>query len=236
MTFTIQIAGIPIEICHRYPYIRNLCRAYITDCPPVFSVSVTEAQIQEESLNLPGAYPQEICEATCIHREIVRGLVKYDVLLIHSAVIAVDGTAYVFMAKSGVGKSTHIRLWQQVFGDRAVVVNGDKPLFSFVDGRLMAHGNPWNGKEHLGQPVSLPVGAMCLLERGQENRIVRATEGEVVGKLFHQVLLPTRLEEQKQFMEMMNRILREIPFYRLRCNMEKEAAVVAYEGMRGAQV
>ncbi len=232
MNFCIELGGVSVEIRPQYGYICRLCRDYITDRAPAFSVSATDAQIDEEMRLSHGEFPREICESTCLHREIVKGLVKYGLILMHSAVVAVDGEAYVFMAKSGVGKSTHIRLWCKAFGERAMVVNGDKPMFSFADDRLMVHGSPWRGKEGLGARLSMPVKAICLLERGAVNTIAPAGEKDVVSRIFHQVLLPTNTADLAIFMEIMNRILREIPFFKLQCNREIEAALVAYEGMR----
>ncbi len=232
MQFTLQIAGVSIGIEHRYDYIRLLCSDYLTASPPAFWVSVTQQQIEAEQAKSFGHPPLYACEATCLHREIVQALLPYGILLIHSAVVAVDQEAYVFLAKSGVGKSTHINLWRQYFGERATVVNGDKPFFSFTQGKLTVHGSPWRGKELWGQNISLPVKAVCLLERGEENRIRPCSQGEILSKLFHQVLMPTDRNEMQQFLELIHRILQVIPFYRLQCNMNQSAALVAYEGMQ----
>ncbi len=234
MEFKIKLCGIVIKISHSYNYIHSICQEYLADDTEKvdFSVAASNDAIEAEKEICRKSFPTGVYEATCLHREIVRGLVKYGVILIHSAVVAVDGKAYVFMAKSGVGKTTHIRLWQEVFGDRAVIVNGDKPFFSFVEDKFTVHGSPWKGKEGLGKPLDLPVYGICFLERGLLNCITPATEAEVIEKIFHQVLLPQNAEEQKAFMEILNRILQKVPFYKLQCNTDKEAAVVAYNGMR----
>lgn len=232
MNFNIELCGVVIEICHQYGYIEKICRDYITKKIALFSVYASDEQIEAEMTLTEGQFSKEICESTCLHREIVKGLVKYGVILIHSAVIAVDGEAYVFLAKSGVGKSTHIRLWREVFGERAIIVNGDKPMFSFVGDILTVHGSPWKGKEHWGENISLPVKAFCLLERGNANEIHTVTKSEVLDKLFHQILLPKNTAELAVFMAILNRILNAVPFYKLKCNMEKQAALVSYEGMR----
>ncbi len=234
MEFKIKICNIVIGIKHSYEYIRSLCREYTVDDGEMaeFFVSADKAAIESEKLICPETYPDGVYEATCLHREIVRGLVKYGVMLMHSAVIAVDGRAYVFMAKSGVGKSTHISLWREVFGERAVVVNGDKPFFSFEDDVFTVHGSPWKGKEGLGEHISVPVSGICFLERGEVNSIVRATGSDTVGRIFHQILLPKSSEDLAVFMAMLDRVLRSVPFYILKCNMDREAAVVAYGAMR----
>ncbi len=234
MEFKVKICDVVIKVRHKYAYMRLLCREYLADIDATcdFEVSTSEEAIAAEKQNAAGEYTEEVCEATCLHREIVKGLVQYGVVLMHAAVVAVDGCGYVFMAKSGVGKSTHIGLWKEVFGQRAVVVNGDKPFFSFDGDTLMAHGSPWKGKEGWGETMSVPVCGICFLEQGSDNHIRTMSESEVIGRIFHQVLIPREKEKLETFMAIMGRIMRTIPFYQLRCNMDKEAALVAYEIMR----
>ena len=234
MQFIVELCSVPIEVHHHYPQIRNLCTDYLAvpDTLPAFSVSVTDTELEAEMAITEGCFSRGACESTCLHRAIVQRMVSYGVILIHAAVVAVDGVAYAFLAKSGVGKSTHIQLWQKAFGERAVIINGDKPFFSFEGDRLMVHGSPWRGKEGLGANLSAPIGGICFLERGTANVITSATPAEVVGRLFHQVLIPHDREEQTAFMATLDRILREIPLYRLACNMDLEAARVAYAGMK----
>lgn len=233
MEFCVCLAGIPVRVVHKYGYIRALCEGYLTDEEPVLTVTAADEEIDAEMAITNGEFSRDICEATCIHRAATRALVKYGVMLIHSAVITVDGEAYVFMAKSGVGKSTHIRLWQKVYGDRAVVLNGDKPYFTFEDGVFTAHGTPWRGKEFLGSDMKAPVKGICILRRGLENQISPATASDAVGQIFHQVLLPQDGAELASFMTMMDRIIKSVPMYNLYCNMDDDAARVAYNGMRG---
>ncbi len=233
MEFKIRICGAVIKVVHTHSYIRTLCREYSVDdaTPHDFSVSADADAIAAERELTEERFPEGVYESTCLHREIVKGLVRHGVILMHSAAVAVDGRAYIFMAKSGVGKSTHIRLWCEVFGERAVVVNGDKPFFSFENGSFTVHGSPWKGKEGLGEPISVPVAGICFLTRGEVNSIRPAEESEVVGRLFHQVLLPKRADELASFMGILDRVLKTVPFYILQCNMDKEAALVAYGGM-----
>ncbi len=233
MEFCVSLAGIPVRIVHKYDHIRDICEGYLTDEEPIITVSATDGEIEAEVKLTNGEFPIEICEGTCIHRAVTRALVKYGIMLIHSAVVTVDGEAFVFMAKSGVGKSTHIQLWQKVFGERAVVLNGDKPYFTYEDGVLIAHGTPWRGKELLGCNMKAPVRGMCLLHRGAENEISPATSRDAVGQIFHQVLLPQDGAEMASFMVMMDKIIKNVPIYNLYCNMEDDAARVAYNGMKG---
>lgn len=238
MKFNITLAGTVIEINHRHDFISSLCKDYLApdDAVPAFSVYVSDEQMAKEKFECengpePHRFPDYIYESTCIHRAVASGMVKYGVILIHSAVVAVDGKAYAFLAKSGTGKSTHIEQWLNRFKEKATVINADKPMFSFSNDRLIVHGSPWRGKEMLGVNESVPVKALCILERGEKNEIRPATQSEVISKLFHQILLPENEAELALFMSIINRIVCEVPFYLLKCTISPDAASVAYEGM-----
>ena len=90
------------------------------------------------------------CESDSLITSICDRMPFYDMFLMHAAVVAVDGVAYIFTAPSGTGKTTHTMLWKKHFGDRAVIVNGDKPLIRLQGGKVYVCSTPWKGKEELG--------------------------------------------------------------------------------------
>lgn len=232
--FCIKIADIPIGIDNQYPYVRNMCREFtMKNDNPAFTVSVSEEEITEEQAG-ELSYSRGYCESLCLYRKICCRLARYDAFLMHSAAVAVDGRAYVFAAPSGTGKTTHIRLWLELFGNRAQVINGDKPIFRFIDDVLYACGTPWRGKECLGNDSMCPVQGICFLEQSSGNRIkrLRLRAAEVSGRLFHQLLIPKEEEEFNCFWNLLERMVAQTPFYLLECNREPEAARLAYETMR----
>lgn len=230
--FKIKIADIVVGINHKYQYVRRLCRDYETEeenC--AFCVSATDEEIQTEQKgekNFPAGY----CESLCVYRKLCLKMIEYDAFLMHSAVIAADGLAYVFAARSGVGKTTHIRLWQKELGSRTQVVNGDKPIFRFRDGILYACGTPWQGKEGMGCNIMLPVQGLCFLERNSENHIRRLSMSEVADRIFHQLLIPEEEEKLDHFMALVEKMITETNCWLLQCNQNQEAAQLAYQTMR----
>ncbi len=229
--FCIKLAGISIGIDNQYPFVLDLCYPYLTDQPPAFTVRATEEDLRAEEAVSPNSHLW-YRESICIYRRICLELPRYDAFLMHAAVVAVDGRAYVFSAPSGVGKTTHLKQWLDVFGPRVQVVNGDKPIFRFIDGVLYACGTPWMGKERLGSNLTCPVDGICFLERGQVNEIRPLSLSEVNSRLFHQVLLPTELDVFDRFWALLERMLDAVPFYLLRCKPEPDAALTAYNMMR----
>ncbi len=52
-----------------------------------------------------------------------RAAINYGTMLIHSSALIYDDGAYLFSGDSGVGKSTHTRLWLKAFGDKVHIMN-----------------------------------------------------------------------------------------------------------------
>lgn len=231
----IKIADITVQIDNKYEYVARLCEKYTV--PPVempdMCVSVSESEIDEEisvsEINPTRGY----AEGICVYRNICKRLPSvFDGYLMHCAVIEYKGEGYAFAAKSGTGKTTHIGLWRRRFGDEVKIVNGDKPILRFSDnGRLYAYGTPWCGKEGLNRNVSVPLKAICFIERAAENSIRRISPSDALMRVFHQILSPDTEDAVDKLFPLLDRTLAEVPCYVLGCNISEEAAEVAYNGM-----
>ena len=227
----IELAGVRIRLENRFPFIERQCQGYICEGDEAaFSVSVTEEEIREEQKY--GNFSDGYCESICLYRHICEELPFYNVFLMHSSVLEVDGYAYAFTAKSGVGKSTHTALWLKNVPN-ARVLNGDKPLYRVEDdGSITVFGTPWNGKENWGENISAKLAAICFIERGEENSIRRAEEADAIGRLMHQLYLRgSRASVNRQLM-LMDALVQAAPFYVLACNISNEAALLSWNTMR----
>lgn len=227
----IEIAGIPLAVDNKQDFTEWVWSGHETEKDAMFTVSASEDEICEEVERLNHEFDSAGCEGNCLYRKVALKMLDYDGFLLHSAVVALDGEAYVFTAPGGTGKSTHANYWLREFAGKAYILNGDKPIIRKIDGKFYACGTPWRGKERLGVAENVPLKAVCLLERGTENSIVKATSDEMIDTLFNQVLLPDDAEQIVKQLDLLNQLVREVPIYRLRCNMSQEAAVVAYNGM-----
>ncbi len=231
--FRLDFAGIPIGINNKYPLHDWCSLGHETERLPLFEVSATEQEIEEEYRRIAPEFDIVQAERNILYRKICFGMLSFDAFLIHAAAVAVDGYSYVFTAPSGTGKSTHASYWMKEFGDRAVMVNGDKPIIRKIDGKFYACGTPWRGKEGLGCAKNFPLKAVCLLERGEANSIELATGDDITDRILPQIPIPwDEVLVEKQF-ALLDQLISEVPIYRLRCNMSQEAAVVAYNGMNG---
>ena len=170
-------------------------------------------------------------ETLAVYRKIADHLLSCDTLLFHGSVIAVDGIGYLFTAKSGTGKSTHTLLWREYFGERAVMVNDDKPLLRITDSGVTAYGTPWDGKHRLSTNIAVPLKGICILTRDTTNHIEQAEPHAVYPLIVQQTNRSLSSDGMKQTLSLIDRMLNVVPIYRLGCNMDIEAARVAYEGM-----
>ena len=243
--FNVSLAGRSIHIVTEYPDTAELCRAYLTDRPSDFTVSLTPEDLVAEREHARREYALEgltspipadgQLESLAIYRKIAERLIDEDIILFHGSVIAVDGAAYMFTAKSGTGKSTHTRLWREKFGDRAVMVNDDKPLIEISDDGITVWGTPWCGKHRLGTNMGAPLRAIAVLERSAENRIAVLSAAEAMPHLLSQTYRMQDVGKMRKTLILLDRLSRSVGLYRLGCNMDPEAADVAYSGMKGTE-
>ena len=119
---SIRLADFDILIHARYEYVVHQCKDYLLPTPLTEStadltVAVSDRELAEEKEKNPPHVREDYMESICIYRAICRSIPPLGGMLLHGAVIS-DGTnGYAFTADSGVGKTTHVKLWQKAFGD-----------------------------------------------------------------------------------------------------------------------
>lgn len=236
-------ADIPVRIITTYPYLHDRCARYKTNSQPQLEISVTQEDIdferemtqrEAQAEKIPfHDFPNEVYEFTAAYRKLVEAAAYHDIFLMHGSAIAVDGKAFIFTAKSGTGKSTHSRLWRDFLGERAVMINDDKPLLR-VDpedsgsSSVTIYGTPWDGKHHLSTNTKAPLAAICILERAAENRIRKTNAYEVLPFLLQQIYRPRSADALKRVMLSAYKAIETVPVYKLSCNMDISAAKTAY--------
>lgn len=238
--FKVEIAGKRIEIECYYKYVFQLCRNYLSRFEePDYTIGASLKDIQAEVDNIPDKHSDFYfdnrisvdyvgAESSAVYRKIADFMVNNGILLIHGAAIAVHNKCYIFTAPSGTGKTTHINNWIKMIPD-TVVVNGDKPLID-VDSKLV-YGTPWCGKEGMNTNVAVPLAGIVALERGERNHIYEIKFKEIIPTLISQCYIPKDKELSIKALKLIGE-LSNIPYYKLYCNLDKESAIVAYNGVR----
>lgn len=231
--FQIRAAGHCIEIVPRYPQIYRLCKDYLcTGDEPEYSVRVTQDEIRREQTAYGPVCPDGYLETLAVYRKLAVWMMEHDTVLLHGSAVAVNGQAYLFTAPSGTGKSTHTRLWREYFGEKAVMINDDKPLLQIGKQQATVFGTPWNGKHGLGNNISAPLKGICVLRQGKQNQIRRMEKSESFPVLLNQIYRPyENPDRMAQLLCLMDRLL-EIPVWEMKCTISHEAVSLAYETMK----
>lgn len=239
--FYLKIAGHTARVCSLFESTPQYLRAYLTEDPPEFSVTVTREDIAFEQADLleealrdgfkPRVFTDPFLERAAIQRAFAEFLFERDVLLFHGSAIAVDGEGFVFTAHSGTGKSTHTRLWREILGDRVVAVNDDKPFLSLTPEGVFLHGSPWSGKHGLDSNVCVPLKGICILERGKENAIQQLTPEDALSMLQKQTYAPLGNVKEQKLLTLTRQLSASVPLWKMACNKNPEAAQVAYIAM-----
>ena len=236
-----EIAGHSFGIRSLFESTREYCKRYLTEKPQELQITVERADLAREQQLLETEaveegirirkFPEPFLERSHIQRTVAQFLLEKGILLLHGSTVAVDGRGYIFTANCGTGKSTHTRLWCQVFGQRAVMVNDDKPFLEFTDAGVLAYGSPWSGKHGLDTNVKVPLAGICILERGKENRIAPCPPQTALPVLLRQSHCPADRQNRPALESLVNELAERIPLWQMACNKEPEAAQVAYEAM-----
>lgn len=244
MNFQIQLADRVISVECLYESTKDFCKDYLTvDGNIDFAVSVSIADIlfereksdkEREIEGLPPFSPSDAyLETLALYRKIADAMIDFDTILFHGSALSMDGEAYIFTAKSGTGKSTHTRLWREVFGERVVMINDDKPLIKITDSGATVYGTPWCGKHNLGENVSAPLYAIVSLERSKINRVEKTDAKKCFPKILSQTYRTKNILGLQKTLALTDKMLSQVKVFELGCNMDPEAATVAYNGMKG---
>lgn len=239
--FTIEIAGYSFQIHSMFESTREYCKRYLTEKTPHLQVAAgqTDLAFEQKMLDLEAVeeglrlrkFTEPFLERAAIQRAVAEFLFDKDVLMVHGSTVAVDGKGYLFTAKCGMGKSTHTRLWCEAFGDRAVMVNDDKPFVILGSDGVWVCGSPWSGKHGLDSNIAVPLAGICILERGKENRIVPCEPQSALPMLLHQSYCPLATEKQAAFSSLVKKLADRVPLWKMECNKEPDAALVSYSTM-----
>ena len=238
-----EIAGLAVGVQPLFPFTKEYCKAFFTQKEPEVTVQLTEEDLCFEQMLLEREaleeglkirkFPESFLERSAIQRRVADCLLERDVLMMHGSTVSVDGKAYLFTAPCGTGKSTHTRLWRELFGERAQMVNDDKPFLQITADGVLAYGSPWSGKHGLSSNVCVPLAGICLLHRGRDN-VIHPVKGRDLREILHQQAHAPQDEAlAKKAFSLVETVLEAVSLWEMDCNKELEAAKVAYEAMSG---
>ena len=150
----------------------------------------------------------------------------FQVLTFHGVLVETDGKGFLLVAPSGVGKTTHARLWRDQ--KNALIINGDKATCFEQQGQWFGFGTPWCGTsgEYLNRRV--PLQAVVILQRGEENRVYPVS---ATSLLSHIVYPSWSRKATETMLSLLDSFLEKIPILRLECTPEISAVDVLQQAL-----
>lgn len=236
-----QVAGQVARVNTLFESTREYFRPYLTEEAPHFTITTTQADMDLiQKLRIEEAIREGIrirryngpyLERASVQLKFAEHLLHHRTLLFHGSAVALDGEGYLFTADCGVGKSTHTRLWREVFGHRAVMINDDKPFLRLTGQGVLICGSPWSGKHGLDTNITVPLKGICILHRGPENKIAPLAPEAAMSMLLKQSHQPLDAAMQAEYLSLVDTLAAIVPLWQMECNKNPQAALVSQAAM-----
>lgn len=226
-----NIAGLSVEMNCQGELIYKRSRPYLSDdtSKTEITIDIPQRVIEEQHKRL-SSLSEDQCRYVLMGEYFYHKLLDFEGILLHSSCIEKDGSAYLFSANSGVGKSTHTHLWMKVFKN-VNMINDDKPAIRKIGDKYMACGTPFSGKNDESLNIIVPIKAIVFVERSSKNSIKNISPAKAIPYFMSQTIRPSKIDKMDKMLNVADGILKEIPVFILKCNMEDDAATTAYFGI-----
>lgn len=158
---------------------------------------------------------------------------RRNTLMMHSSVTVKDGKAYLFLGKSGTGKSTHSQLWiNNIAG--CELLNDDNPIIRIEDnGEVRVYGSPWSGKTPCYRNLDFPIGAIVDLHQAKKNHIRRLSLPQAYAVMYASCSGYRFIKEMADGLHASNeKVVLTVPCYSLDCLPDAAAAWLCYKTVK----
>ena len=158
---------------------------------------------------------------------------RKNTLLMHSSVIVKDGKGYLFLGRSGTGKSTHSQLWIDNL-EGCELLNDDNPVLRIEEnGEIHVYGSPWSGKTPCYRNLDYPVGAIVDLHQAKSNKIRKLSIVEAYAMMYVSCSGARFVKEMADGLHASSeRVICTVPCYSLDCLPNAEAAFLCYNTVK----
>lgn len=154
---------------------------------------------------------------------------KYATLEMHASVTVRGNYGYLFLGKSGTGKSTHSRQWLETFPD-AWLLNDDNPVVRLKEDGVYVYGSPWSGKTPCYKNEVRRVGAFVKLQQAPYNKMHTLRLPEAYAYILSS---SSGLKIIPEIMDMLfdtiSRLIQTVQVYGMECLPDHDAAKLCAE-------
>lgn len=150
--------------------------------------------------------------------------------LLHAAAFSFRGRAWLICAHPGVGKSTQLRLLQELWPGEFSVICGDRPLLQPSESGFLVCPTPWNGKENWHGADAAPLAGILCLSRAEKDELLRLPPRGLVLPLFDSLICSRETEDLvRQMAAFENSLLEAVPGFAFRDADIPSSAVMLHD-------
>ncbi len=226
--FYLNIAKKIIKVSSLYETVRSYCQDFIVErSPEDYAIEIKQEDIEYERKLNDIPFTDDTLEITVLHRKIAEVLYQDDIIAFHGSAIKYQGNAYLYTAKSGVGKSTHTKLIKEKLGNEVLWINDDKPFIEVKKNQVTLYSSPFNGKERRGCNTFAPLKAITQIKRGTENIVHEIEPVNFYLLLVSQCYKGRTPEMASKVMDLLDLLSSKVRCYEIYCRPDLEAAEVS---------
>ena len=157
-----------------------------------------------------------------------QAILNREAVSIHASAVYTDGMGYLFLGKSGTGKSTHAALWTSVLPN-CELLNDDNPTLRLQDGQVLVYGTPWSGKTPCYKNRHFPVGGIVRLKQAPVTRFHSHQDTEAfIDLLPGCAAIRQDSHLYGQLCDTLIQIATRVPVGMLECRPDREAAQLCH--------
>ena len=159
---------------------------------------------------------------------------RSGLLEMHASVVISEGKGYLFLGKSGTGKSTHSSLWLKHIPG-TWLLNDDNPVLRLMpSGEVLVFGSPWSGKTPCYKALSAPAGAVVRLSQAPYNKITKLNGINAYASLMASASSFRPFSDLADYWhKTLEAMIGMVPCYHLECLPDQAAAELCYNTIHG---
>jgi len=200
---------------------------------PVSGILLTDKSFKDASLVLSGV-DDSFALNNALMLMYAFSSARLGALEMHASVVMQGGKGYLFLGRSGTGKSTHSSLWiKHIPGTE--LLNDDNPILRVMpDGSARVFGSPWSGKTPCYKAQDVPAGAVVRIRQAPENKIQRLPGVQAYASLMASASSFRPFKELSEgWHKTLEALAAQVPCFLLDCLPDQAAAELCYKTVHG---
>lgn len=231
-SFKIKIADVVFLVKANYLDTRNYFSSFLSEEEAVEEICINENDIDIFQKSMPD-FDRQMSERAVLKYRMDKILVDYGAFPFHASALSYKGEGYVFTALSGVGKSTHTRIWKETYGEDVIIINDDRPYLKVIGDSVFAFSHPQAGKHMLYTNTKCQIRAIGKIVRDEQNYVKPVTQAEFFPFFVQQTFTMDEPKTTWSIISLIKKVLERVSLYEIHCNMDSNAAELIYEHIQG---